>query len=133
MPEAPTRLDKLYGRGQSVLVVDDVKDQGEIGCGILKKLGYAPTAVAGKKEALACIQGNSVDLMVIDMIMDPGMNSLETFQAVRKICPHQKAIIDSGFAEIESIASALQAGGGAYVRKPYSIEQIGRPVEEMLD
>ena len=129
----PASLDKLQGRGQSVLVVDDVKDQREIACGILRKLGYAPTAVASGEEALAYIQDNSVDLMVIDMIMDPGMNGLETFQAVRKIRPRQKAIIATGFAETGSITSALQIGVGAYVRKPYSIEQIGRPVKEILD
>ncbi len=125
-------LDELQGRGQSVLVVDDVKDQREIACGILSKLGYTPTAVVSGEEALAYVQDNSVDLMVIDMIMDPGMNGLETFQAVRKIRPHQKAIIASGFAETGSIESALQIGVGAYVCKPYSIEQIGRPVKEML-
>jgi len=73
-----------------------------------------------------------VDLMVIDMIMDPGMNGLETFQAVRKIQPHQKAIIASGFSETESVETALRLGADAYVRKPYSIEQIGRPVKDVL-
>ncbi len=126
------RLDALHGQGQPILVVDDVEDQREIACGILRKLGYAPTAVASGEEALAYIKVSPVDLMVIDMIMDPGMNGLETFQAVRKIRPHQKAIIASGFAESGSITSALQIGVGAYVRKPYSIEQIGRPVKEML-
>lgn len=42
------------------------------------------------------------------------------------------AYIASGFAETEWVTSALQLGAGAYVRKPYSIEQIGRPVKDVL-
>ncbi len=131
-PAALPDLEALQGQGQSILVVDDVEDQRQIACGILRKLGYAATAVAGGEEALAYLQDHAVDLMVIDMVMDPGMNGLETFQAVRKIRPHQKAIIASGFAETESVTTALKLGAGAYVRKPYSIEQIGRPVQEVL-
>ena len=129
---APLRIDALQGQGQSVLVVDDVEDQRMIACGILRKLGYVATAVASGKEALDYLQNNTVDLMVIDMIMDPGMNGLETFQAVRKIQPNQKAIIASGFSETESVETALRLGADAYVRKPYSIEQIGRPVKDVL-
>jgi signal transduction histidine kinase/ActR/RegA family two-component response regulator len=135
--ELPTQVAKphlveLQGQGQSILVVDDVEVQRQIACEMLKKLGYAVTAVASGEEALDYLQNNTVDLMIIDMIMDPGMNGLETFQAVRKIRLHQKAIIASGFSETESVTTALQLGAGAYVRKPYSIEQIGQPVRDIL-
>ena len=129
----PPSLDALQGRGQSILVVDDVADQRMIACGILRKLGYAASAVASGEEALAYLEDHTVDLMVIDMIMDPGMNGLDTFRAVRRIRPQQKAIIASGFAETGSVTTALQAGVGAYIRKPYSLEQIGRPVKEALE
>ena len=126
-------LDELQGQGQSILVVDDVEDQRVIACGILRKLGYDANAVASGEEALAYFQDNKSDLMVIDMIMAPGMNGLETYRAVRKIRPHQKAIIASGFAETENVKTALQLGASAYVRKPYSIEQIGRAVRDVLN
>lgn len=71
--------------------------------------------------------------MVIDMIMDPGMNGLKTFQEVKKTRPDQKAIIASGFSETKRVTTALEPGAGAYLRKPYSLEQIGLPVKEILE
>ncbi len=130
---AKPQLDELQGRGQSILVVDDVEDQRVIACGILKKLGYRPNAVASGEASLAYLKENKVDLMLIDMIMDPGMNGLDTFQAARKIRPHQKAVIASGFAETKDVKTALLLGASTYVRKPYSIEQIGQALKDVFD
>jgi len=134
LPErvASTSFDAFQGQGQSVLVVDDVEDQRMIACGILRKLGYAAAAVANGEEALSYLQGRAVDLLVIDMIMEPGMNGLETFKALQKIRPHQKAIIASGFAETDDVTAVKQLGVSAYVRKPYSIEQFGQAIKEAL-
>ena len=134
LPErvASPSFDAIQGQGQSVLVVDDVEVQRIIACGILRKLGYAATAVASGEEALSCLQDRAVDLLVIDMIMEPGMNGLDTFKAVRKIWPHQKAIIASGFAETDDVTAAMQLGLSAYVLKPYSIEQFAQAIKEAL-
>ncbi len=129
---ASPSFDAIQGQGQSVLVVDDVEVQRIIACGILRKLGYAATAVASGEEALSCLQDRAVDLLVIDMIMEPGMNGLDTFKALRKIRPHQKAIIASGFAETNDITAAMQLGVSAYVLKPYTIEKFGQAIKEAL-
>jgi two-component system, cell cycle sensor histidine kinase and response regulator CckA len=36
---------------------------------------------------------NSADLLILDMIMDPGIDGLETFKKILKRYPGQKAII----------------------------------------
>ena len=46
------------------------------------------------------------DLVVLDMIMDPGMDGLDTYIKILEIHPNQKAIIVSGFAETERVARA---------------------------
>ena len=84
-------LETLKGQGQSVLVVDDVAEQRKIACMILRRLGYVPDAVACGEEALSYLQNRTVDLVIIDMIVDPGMDSLETFQAIRKIRRAEKS------------------------------------------
>ncbi|MFH0878346.1 MAG: response regulator, partial [Lentisphaerota bacterium] len=134
LPErvASPSFDAFQGQGQSVLVVDDMEDQRLIACGILRKLGYAASAVASGEEGLSFLQDRAVDLLVIDMIMETGMDGLETLKALRKIRPHQKAIIASGFAETDDITAAKQLGVSAYVRKPYSIEHFGQVVKEAL-
>ncbi len=74
----------------------------------------------------------TVDLMVLDMIMDPGIDGLETYRRVLEINPKQKAIIVSGFSETERVKKAQEIGAGAYVRKPYILEMIGLAVKGEL-
>jgi DNA-binding NarL/FixJ family response regulator len=71
--------------------------------------------------------------MVLDMIMDPGMDGLDTYRSVLEIHPRQKAIIVSGFSESDRVITAQALGAGAYVRKPYIIEKLGLAVKTELD
>ena len=82
---------------------------------------------------MAYLQTNRVDLLVLDMIMEPGMDGLETYQRVVEINPKQKAIIVSGFSETERVKAAQELGAGAYVRKPYILEKIGLAIRRELD
>ena len=59
------------------------------------------------------------------MIMEPGMNGLETSQMVLEINPKQKTIIVSGYSETDRVRKAQELGVGFYVRKPYILEKIG--------
>ncbi|NNJ99733.1 MAG: response regulator transcription factor, partial [Desulfatitalea sp.] len=47
--------------------------------------------------------------------------------------PGQKAIIASGFSETDRVKRLLELGACAYVRKPYTMETLGRAVREALD
>jgi DNA-binding NarL/FixJ family response regulator len=67
------------------------------------------------------------------MIMDPGMDGLDTYQSILDLHPRQKAIIVSGFSETERVTAAQALGAGAYVRKPYIIEKLGLAVRKELD
>jgi len=85
------------------------------------------------EEGLAYLDNNSADLLVLDMIMDPGIDGLETYQQILEKNPHQKAIIASGFSETERVAQAQKLGAGTYVKKPYELEKIGMAVRNELD
>jgi two-component system, cell cycle sensor histidine kinase and response regulator CckA len=114
-------------------VVDDVKEQRELATAMLNNLGYRVSAVSSGEEAVAYLKANRVDLMVLDMIMDPGMDGLDTYQKVLEINPKQKAIIVSGFSQTDRVKKAQELGAGAYVRKPYVQEKIGLAIEREPD
>jgi two-component system, cell cycle sensor histidine kinase and response regulator CckA len=120
-------------KGESILVVDDVEDQRILLARILKRLGYKVATVSSGEEAVDYMQSNSADLMVLDMIMEPGINGLETYKRVLKIFPNQKAIVATGFSETEHVKETIKLGAGAYVQKPYSFEKIGRAIRDELD
>ena len=124
--------DKFKGNGESILIVDDIEEQREIASGMLKKLGYDVRTVPSGEEAVVYMQEKSADLLVLDMIMNPGMDGLETYQKILEFNPEQKAVIASGYSESEHVKEAQRIGAGAYIRKPYSFEKIGMAVKVEL-
>ncbi len=64
--------------------------------------------------------------------MDPGMDGLETYKGILKHHPGQKAIIASGYSENSRVEEAIRLGVGKYIRKPYTIEQLGISIKREL-
>jgi CheY-like chemotaxis protein len=100
---------------------------------MLRKLNYSVTSVPSGEEAVAYLKAHKVDLMVLDMIMDPGIGGLDTYRRVLEIRPQQKAIIVSGFSESDRVKATQTLGAGTYVKKPYIIEKLGLAVRKELD
>ena len=125
-------IARLKGRGESILVVDDVKEQRKIASAILNKLGYEVDAVASGEDAVAYLGEKSVDLVLLDMIMDPGMDGLKTYRKITDIHPGQRALIASGYSETERVKEIKKLGAGDYIRKPYTLDQIGAAVKKAL-
>ena len=126
-------LEEIKGSGESILVVDDVQEQRQIASEMLEKLGYAVTTVASGEEAVDYMVDHSADLVVLDMIMDPGIDGLETYQKILELRPGQRTIIASGYSESERVKEAQKIGAGAYIKKPYLIEKFGRAVKKELE
>ena len=74
-----------------------------------------------------------MDVLVLDMIMPPGMDGLDTYKEIIKIKPGQKAVIASGYSETDRVREAQRLGAGDYVTKPYSLEKIGLSVKNALE
>ena len=130
--DKPLSIDSYKGNGETILVVDDVDTQRIISCKILEKLEYRYTSVSGGEEAVEYLKQNSVDLILLDMIMDPGINGYETYKRIVKNNPGQKAIILSGFSETEDVKKAESLGVGQYVKKPVTIQKLGLAIKEEL-
>ncbi len=128
----PVDLDGLKGQGQRILVVDDIAEQRFIAVQILNKLGYQAKAVDGGLAALRYVETHAVDLLVLDMIMPPGPDGLDTFRKISALQPGIKAIIASGYSETDRVRKAQKLGAGTYIRKPYTIEKIATAVRETL-
>jgi len=125
-------IEDYIGKGESILVVDDVKEQREIAFTMLSTLGYVADAVSSGEEAVEYLKEHTVDLIVLDMIMAPGMDGLDTYRKILEMHPGQKAIIASGFSETDRVKEAQSLGAGVYVRKPYSLEKIGIAIKTEL-
>jgi two-component system cell cycle sensor histidine kinase/response regulator CckA len=125
--------NNIMGKGESILVVDDVEDQREIASKILMKLGYSVLSVSSGEEAVDYMKNHSADLLVLDMIMEPGIDGLDTYKKILEIHPNQKAIITSGFSETDRVREAQRLGATSYLKKPYLLDKIGKVVRDELD
>jgi len=129
---APDHMQTYSGK-ESVLVVDDSEDQRELTKSILDKLGYCVEVAKSGEDALAKIQSHPFDLLLLDMIMDPGIDGLDTYRKVLDIRGRQKAIIVSGYSESDRVKEALSLGAGAYIRKPYHLSELAKAVRTELN
>jgi signal transduction histidine kinase/ActR/RegA family two-component response regulator len=130
--KAQPPLESYRGNGEVVLVVDDLESQRDIAAAILSNLGYAASAVSNGSAAVDFVKDRNVDLLVLDMIMEPGMDGLETYRQIIEIRPGQKAIIASGFSETDRVKEAQRLGAGEYLKKPYTLENLGIAVKKEL-
>jgi signal transduction histidine kinase/ActR/RegA family two-component response regulator len=130
--EAPLALEDCRGT-ERVLVVDDVPEQREIAALMLGKLGYSVQTADSGEAAIDRLNGEAVDILVLDMIMEPGIDGCETYRRIVAAHPGQKAIIASGYAESARVSEAQRLGAGSYIRKPYSLEIIARALRSELD
>jgi PAS domain S-box-containing protein len=125
-------LTSYQGNGETILVVDDIESQREISSRMLDMLGYKYKAVASGEKAIEYLEQNTVDLILLDMIMEPGINGHETYRRIIKIYPGQKTIILSGFSETDDVKDTQSLGAGKYLKKPITLEKLGMAIKEEL-
>jgi two-component system, cell cycle sensor histidine kinase and response regulator CckA len=88
--------------------------------------------VENGEAAVQFLQENTVDMVILDMLMGIGMDGLETYKAILRLHPGQKAIIASGFSETKRVKEAQRLGAGAYIKKPYIINTLGSVIQKEL-
>jgi CheY-like chemotaxis protein len=129
MADETIDLFDYMGSGETILIVDDVKEQRVLGSKMLKWLGYKVEAVSCGEDAVEYARHHSLDLIILDMIMVPGISGLETYERIIEFKPDQRAILASGYSKSDDVKKTLSLGAGTYLRKPYSIEQLARAVK----
>lgn len=129
---APSPLDTQHGSG-SILVVDDEEQPRDIAVTFLTMLGYSVSSVGSGEEAVEFIKNQPVDLLYLDMVMDPGINGYETFRQITALFPDQKAMLVSGFTQESEMNKARALGIKGFVGKPFTLEELGNAVRTIMD
>jgi len=124
--------EKHHGTNEHILIIDDEPVLRDIACQMLQTLDYTVDSVSSGEKAIEFLKTCPVDLLLIDMLMDPGMNGRQTYEEILTFLPTQKAIIVSGFSKSDDVKATLSMGAGGFIKKPYSMEQLGRTIQEVL-
>ncbi len=121
------------GNGETILIVDDEEIPRRMTSHVLTSLNYKVHALGSGEEAVLYIQENPVDLVILDMLMEPGINGYETYRQMRQFQPLQKAIVISGYSDNLDVEKTLSLGASFFLSKPYDLPDIATAVSKALN
>lgn len=121
------------GNGESILLVDDSPEQRSLGLSILTTLGYKVETATCGEDAVQLLSTRKFDIVLLDMIMEPGIDGLDTYRRLLEIHPDQKVIIVSGYSESKRMKEALNIGVRNIVKKPYTLQAIASTINRELN
>jgi len=135
MPAAPAAAkagDFPVGT-ESVLVVDDEAPLRQLLETSLSRKGYTVTTAADGLEAIDLL-GRMVkkfDVILLDLNM-PGATGVEVLKVLKATQPAAKVLVLTGHLSPEARAEFEQLGQHNFVRKPYTLDALGRQIRAIL-
>ena len=116
----------------TILIIDDDDQLRKSFEKLLTEEGYTAKSAASGEAGLKSIQEELPDLVVLDMRL-PGMNGLETFQAIHKVEPKLQVIIMTAYGTTETAIEATKLGAFDYILKPFDIPEMLDVIKKALD
>jgi two-component system NtrC family sensor kinase len=109
-----------------VLVVEDDVQVRQLACEMLEQLGYETMRVANAEAALGALaEGQTVDLLLTDVMMPGGMDGIALAAEARRRRPELPVLLSSGYA---GAPSRVAAAGLPMLRKPFTLEELGAAI-----
>jgi len=126
--ESPALAD---GHGLAVLVVEDNPEVGTFAVDSLRDLGYRPVLAPNAERALALLaaQPGYFDVVFSDVVM-PGQSGLELAIEIRRLYRSLPVLLTSGYSHVLATNGAQ---GFELIHKPYSVEELSRRLQEILE
>lgn len=116
-----------------MLVVDDDEDMRATLTDFISKMGVKVRQAANLEDARRFI-GNDADpydIVITDLRLPDG-NGLEVVRAAHSRRPDTLVTIVTGYASLDTAIEAIRLGAYDYVTKPFTLDQIGVQVRNMV-
>lgn len=123
----------LHGN-ETILLVDDEYAIRTIASRILRNAGYQVLEASSGEEALKTYaeQPNPPDMVITDLGM-PGMGGHKAMVELIARHPGARVVIASGYSAQAQVKGSLEAGGAAFVAKPFRKAELLAIVRSVLD
>ena len=133
--KVPSTSPLKVARRLRVLVADDNRVNQMLAVRLLEKMGHAAVVADDGREALAAVEEQDFDIVLMDVQM-PNMDGFEATAIIRK----QEAQTGGRLPIIALTANALQGdrercldhGMDDYVSKPIKSSELHRVIEELM-
>ena len=135
VPKAPAHAiaEEVPAGTATILLVEDNAEVRQLTREILKGLGYLVLEAADSEAALLAARSHPhrIDLMVSDVVM-PGLGGPELARRLAPLHPETRVLYISGYTEHDIAERALRDPAVAFLQKPFTPDELGRKVEEMI-
>jgi nitrogen regulation protein NR(I) len=116
----------------TILIIDDDDQLRKSFYKLLSEEGYTAEGAASGEAGLEIVQNQSPDLVIIDVRL-PGMNGLETFEAIHALEPKLPVIIMTAYGTTETAIQATKMGAFDYILKPFEIPDMLTVINQALE
>ncbi len=110
-------------QGDTILVIDDEAIMQEILADFLREEGFVVDIAGSGEEGLDLARANPYDCAIVDLMM-PGIDGIETMQALKARDPSLPVIMITAFASVESAVEAMKRGAHEYITKPFKNDEV---------
>lgn len=116
-----------------MLVVDDDEDMRATLTDFISKMGVKVGQAASLEEARRLLENDAdpFDLVITDLRLPDG-NGLEVVRAAHTRRPDTLVTIVTGYASLDTAIEAIRLGAYDYLTKPFTLDQIGVQVRNMV-
>jgi len=115
-----------------ILLIDDEESILKSLSPALEDEGFSVKTGRSAEEALAILEHESFDLMIVDIWL-PGRDGLELLAEVKKRFPELQVIMISGHGTIETAVKATKLGAFDFLEKPLNLEKVILTIHHCLE
>jgi len=117
---------------EMILIVDDESSNRKILAQELAHAGYAVDTARGGREALAMIDANAPDLLILDYMM-PELSGLEVLKQLREKGIDTPVIMITAYGSVDRAVEAMKAGAYDFITRPFDPDHIDLVIRKALE
>lgn len=115
-----------------ILIVDDEKSIRQSLSGILEDEGYLVSTAGDGGAALAQVENEAPDLVLLDIWMPPP-DGLQVLAKLKRDLPQLPVVMISGHGNVETAVKATRLGAFDFIEKPLDMDKILLTVRNALE
>jgi DNA-binding NtrC family response regulator len=117
---------------ERILIADDEPQIVELCRHLLAEQGYQVTGVTSGQEAIARMEAEPFDLLIVDIRM-PDADGLMVLRWGLALDPNLTTVVITGYATMGRVIEALNSGARGFLLKPFGIEEFYAAIKAALE
>jgi two-component system nitrogen regulation response regulator NtrX len=116
-----------------ILIVDDEANIRRMLGALLRAEGFEVAEATGGNQALLTLEETRPDLVMLDLLMEPGPNGLDTLARLKEREPNLPIVMMSGKAQLSDAVQAVKRGAFQFLEKPVTPESVLVTIRSALE